>query len=712
MKYLKNSLSVFFLLLLCSNTVGAQEKLTIDQAIIGREMYPDNVSLVWRGNDLIEMKSGQWLWHKQKSESPELIMDLDKLNSLLKQAGFEGLDRLPKPDFTDKGLIRIQSRTSVILLDANHPEASQKIDLPENGHDMSFSTGYQYIAFTKGNNIFLSDINGKVIQITHSTQPGIVNGQAVSRSEFGISGGLFWSNSGRYLAFYKKDESKVSEYPLVHINTRVASTERIRYPMAGMDSEKVWVGIYDTQTGETVYIDDNSFGADQYLTNLTWDPADKYIYLAVLNRGQDHMKLKSYLAASGQYEKTLFEEQSDTYVEPLRGMFFLPDHPDQFVWFSERDGFDHLYLYASDGELIKQLTKGEFVVTEILGWGKNDRDLYYMSTEESPLERHAYKLNMRNGKKLNLTLESGTHLIKFNKDRSEFIDKFSNLEDSNIVLIKDSKGKDSWKFFESENPLKDYSLGKYVPFSTKAGDEETILHGFYILPPDFDPEKKYPLIVYVYGGPHAQLVHNKWLGGARGWQYFMAQEGFIAMTIDNRGSDGRGRDFEHVIHRHLGNAELEDQLIAVDFMKSLGFVDENRIGVHGWSYGGFMTTSLMLKYPDVFKAGVAGGPVIDWKYYEVMYGERYMDTPQENPEGYAESNLVNYVKNLKGRLMLIHGTVDPTVVWQNSLSFIDACVENQILIDYMVYPEHPHNVRGKDRVHLMKTVTRYFLDNL
>jgi len=712
MKNLTNFLLVFMFLMLGSNLIQAQDKLTINQAILGQGLYPDHVTLVWRGNDLIEMKSGQWLWYKNSTKAPVVIMDLEKLNKLMNQAGFVELEHLPKPDYTKSGQIRIQSGYSVFLLDSDKPTASKQINFPENGQNMSFSEGYKQIAFTRGNNIFLSDVNGEITQVTNDTQDGIVNGQAISRSEFGISGGLFWSNSGRYLAFYKKDESKVSKYPLVHFNTRVAGPEMIRYPMAGMNSEKVSVGIYDTQTEAIIFIEDHSFGIDQYLTNLTWGPADKYIYLAALNRGQDHMKLNKYLVQNGLLETTLFEEQADTYVEPLRGLYFLPDNPDQFIWFSERDGYDHMYLYRTDGELIKQLTKGDFVITDLIGWGQKGRDLYFMSTEVSPIERHAYKLDMRTGKKQHLTPEQGTHSVRFNKDRSAFIDRYSNLDTPEVVLIKDIRGKESWKFYEAGNPLEGYSLGKYVSFTTLAGDGNTELNGFYILPPDFDPDKKYPLIVYVYGGPHAQLVNNRWLGGARGWQYYMAQEGFVAMTIDNRGSDARGRDFEHVIHRNLGDAEVEDQIIGLEFMKSLGFIDENRIGVHGWSYGGFMTTSLMLKHPDIFQVGVAGGPVIDWKFYEIMYGERYMDTPEENPEGYASSNLVNYVENLKGRLMLVHGTIDPTVVGQNSISFVEACIQNQVLVDYMVYPEHPHNVRGIDRVHLMRTVTRYFLDNL
>jgi dipeptidyl-peptidase-4 len=246
----------------------------------------------------------------------------------------------------------------------------------------------------------------------------------------------------------------------------------------------------------------------------------------------------------------------------------------------------------------------------------------------------------------------------------------------------------------------------------KAADGVTDLYYRLIKPNNFDPKKKYPAIIYVYGGPHAQLVNNRWLGGARMWQYYMAQKGYVMLTVDNRGSANRGLKFENVIHRQLGVNESADQMKGVELLKNLGYVDSERIGVHGWSFGGFLTTSLMLKKTDVFKVGVAGGPVIDWKYYEVMYGERYMDTPLENPKGYRESNLKNYVPNLKGKLLIIHGASDNTVVWQNSLSFVHECVKQDVLLDYFVYPRHEHNVRGIDRVHLMRKITQYFDDFL
>ena len=272
-------------------------------------------------------------------------------------------------------------------------------------------------------------------------------------------------------------------------------------------------------------------------------------------------------------------------------------------------------------------------------------------------------------------------------------------------------GKVTQTLLKAENPYKDYKVGELTLFQLKAEDG-TPLNARLIKPVDFDPKKKYPAIVYLYGGSHAQLVSDSWRGGADRWMEMMAQKGYVVFTMDNRGSAHRGIKFEQATHRQLGTAELSDQLKGVDYLKSQPWVDAARMGIYGWSFGGFMTTSMMLKQPDIFKAAVAGGPVMDWRLYEVMYAERYMDTPEENPEGFESANLLSKVKNLKGRLLLIHGTVDDVVVWQHSLSFLKKAVDEGVLVDYFVYPGHPHNVRGKDRVHLMRKITQYFEDHL
>jgi dipeptidyl-peptidase-4 len=285
------------------------------------------------------------------------------------------------------------------------------------------------------------------------------------------------------------------------------------------------------------------------------------------------------------------------------------------------------------------------------------------------------------------------------------------LETPNRITLLDAQGKAMKTLLDAPNPLQDYKLGQIKLFSLK-NKEGIELNARMILPPDFDAHKKYPVIVYVYGGPHGQMITNSFLRGWPLWYQYMAERGYIIFTLDNRGTNNRGLAFEQAIYQHLGTKEVEDQMVGVNYLKKQSFVDSTRIGVHGWSYGGFMTISLMTRRPGVFKVAVAGGPVIDWRYYEVMYGERYMDTPQKNPEGYEEASLLNYVKNLQGKLLIIHGTVDPVVVWQNSLLYLRKAIDLQKQVDYFVYPGDEHNMHGKDRVHLYQKITDYFMENL
>jgi dipeptidyl-peptidase-4 len=307
--------------------------------------------------------------------------------------------------------------------------------------------------------------------------------------------------------------------------------------------------------------------------------------------------------------------------------------------------------------------------------------------------------------------KSGTHNIIHSEDYKYFIDVVSDTTTPRKYQVLDSKGKIRQILLESGNPLSEYDLGKYEIFELSANDG-TPLYARKILPPGFDPSKKYPVIVYVYGGPHAQLITNSWMGGARLFLYYLAQQGYIIFTVDNRGSANRGLEFEQAVFRNMGTLEVEDQMTGVEYLRSLPYVDADRIGVHGWSYGGFMTISLMLKQPEDFKVGVCGGPVTDWKYYEVMYGERYMDTPETNPDGYESSSLLDKAGNLQGKLLIIHGTDDPVVVWQHSLDLIDAFIKEGIQVDYFVYPGHGHGVGGKDRVHLNTKMSEYFINNL
>lgn len=564
----------------------------------------------------------------------------------------------------------------------------------------------------RDNNLFLLLPDGSSKQLTTDGTPTLVYGQSVHQNEFGINGGLFWSPDGSRLAFYRMDQSMVTPYPLVHINTRKATEEKLYYPMAGMPSHHVTLGIYDVASGKTTYIKTGE-PKEKYLTNISWAPDSKTVYIAEVNREQNHMDLKAYDPATGDYIKTLFSEHNDKYIEPQWPMRFIPGRDKEFVWQTRRDGYTHLYRYNVDGKLLGQITRGEWEITDFLGFADGGKTIVYSSTQLSPIDRVIASVSIDGRKTRILTPQAGWHVGQLSSDGKYLLDTYESLKTpTENRLLSVATGKPIATLYQSKDPEAGF-INPEITFGTiKAADGVTDLHYRLLKPTNFDPAKKYPTIVYVYNGPHAQLVQNRFHAGCLGWDLYMATKGFVIFTVDGRGSAHRGAAFEQVIHRHLGKNEMADQMKGVDFLKSLPYVDADRIGVAGWSYGGFMTTNLMLTYPDVFKVGSAGGAVTDWARYEIMYGERYMDSPQDNPEGYKETNLSLRAGNLKGRLLLIHGTIDPTVVWQHTQLFVDACVKAGTYPDYMIYPEHKHNVLGVDRVHLNYTMARYFMDHL
>ena len=567
-----------------------------------------------------------------------------------------------------------------------------------------------YVAFTEKNNLFVFDGKEKLI-VTNDADENIVNGQIVYRDEFGIKKGTYWSPTGNLLAFYRMDQTMVTDYPIIDWTTRPASNHMIKYPMAGDKSHEVTVGVYNVNTGKTVFLKTGE-PKDQYLTNIAWSVDEQHIYLAVLNREQNQLKLNSYNVASGLFEKTLIEEKDEKYIQPMNPLVFVPKHPDQFIWQSERDGFNHLYLYNTSGKLIKQLTKGNWAVTKLEGFDSKGEKIIYTATAESPITRNAYRVDLKKGISTRITFGEGTHTIQLNMNGNYLIDDFQSTVVPRETAVYSSKGKKINVLKLSENPLKDFQLGALSIFKLKSAAGDDLYCRLY-KPVGFDSTKKYPTIVYVYGGPGAQMINNTWNGGANDlWFQYMAERGFVVFTLDNRGSENRGQAFEQAVFQHLGKVEMEDQLVGVNYLKSLTYVDVNRMGLMGWSYGGFMTTTILTQHPNIFKAAVAGGPVIDWTYYEVMYTERYMDTPETNSEGYKEANLLNHVDNLQGKLLLIHGSSDPVVVWQHSMQFLKACIDKGKQVDYFVYPQHEHNVIGKDRVHLFQKITDYFLQNL
>ncbi|WP_415940724.1 DPP IV N-terminal domain-containing protein [Phocaeicola coprocola] len=594
-----------------------------------------------------------------------------------------------------------------------------------------------YMAYTIGNDLYVahegdfsSMVNPKVTG-NQQQEKDVVYGQAVHRNEFGIMKGTFWSPKGTYLAFYRMDQSMVTDYPQVNTTARIAELVPDKYPMAGMTSHKVTVGIYNVKDGKTIYLQAGD-PTDRYFTNISWGPDEKSVFVIELNRDQNHAQLVQYDAVSGQKIGVLYEEKHTRYVEPQHPLIFLPWDDSQFIYRTQRDGFNHLYLMDTKTKLKGEwktgkdsedqyceylktipLTEGNWLVQDVLGFNAARKEIIIASTEISPLQTNIFSLNVKNGKRTLIGMEDGTHQAKLSASGTYLIDYFTSNNVPREISILPTTGKKGTTLFTATDPLKEnYNLPEITVGTIKAADGETDLYYRLIKPVNFDPNKKYPAIIYVYGGSHAQMIHNTRFYDARGWDLYMAQQGYVMLTVDNRGSDNRGIKFENCTFRHLGTEEMKDQVQGAKFLQSLPYVDADKIGVHGWSFGGFMTTNLMLTYPDIFKVGVAGGPVIDWQFYEVMYGERYMDTPQANPEGYKESNLRLKAGNLKGRLEVIIGGMDPTCVPQHSISFLRACIDAGTHPDFFIYPEDGHNMMGRDRVHLHEHITRYFLDHL
>ena len=714
-KALRLLAKILFLTMIPISASAQTRQFTLEDLNYGgnnyRNMVPKNKFTTWWGDELIHLDVEECLIVDKKSGREKTLLTLEnakawsglKVRSLL-YAQFP---------YADRTLVLLSDGKERALVDWKTGKTTWKGSV--SGSDTEeWNKASKASAFVKDNQLFVCDGSGNTRQLTTDGSRNIVYGQSVHRNEFGIEGGLFWSPDGNRLAFYRMDQSMVTDYPLVDIDTRVAEQAPEKYPMAGMASHKVTVGVYDLATGNTVYLKAGD-PTDRYFTNISWSPDSKTIYMFELNRDQNDCRLVSYDASNGEKKAELYREQDDKYVEPQHPIAFLPWDCTKFVMQSQKDGYNHLYLLDANGKEMRQITKGKWVVMDMLGFNTKEKTIVYSSNQISPIQRNTFAITVDGAKTKQLDNGKGYHYASLSGKSGYVLDRYSEPDVPRAIDIAPTTIKAKNKplaYFRADNPWKDYAVPEYSCGSIKAADGTTDLFYRMVKPVNFDETKKYPTIIYVYGGPHAHNVDATWHYGSRGWETYMAQKGYLLFILDNRGSENRGKDFEQATFRHLGQEEMKDQMKGVEYLKSLPYVDEARIGVHGWSFGGFMTTSLMTNYPDVFKVGVAGGPVIDWKWYEVMYGERYMDTPESNPEGYAQTSLISKAKNLKGKLQIIIGLNDPVVVPQHALSFIKECILQGTQPDFFVYPGEPHNMRGHQSTHLHERISQYFDDYL
>ena len=706
---------VAFTSIMATTPISAQElkQFTLEDLNFGGENYrkfiPERLYTTWWGDQLMYQDVEESGLIDMKTGKKRALFTLDDINGKTDGEKVRTLQRVSFP-YPDKTLALVQSKTTRMLFDWSKCEVVWK-QTCEGETETHWNKTSRTSAYVKDNQLWITNAEGKTKQLTTDGSREIVYGQAVHRNEFGIEEGIFWAPDGNRFAFYRMDQSMVTDYPQVNTFERVATYEPDKYPMLGMTSHKVTVGIYDCTNGNIQYLKAGD-PTNRYFTNIAWSPDSKTVYMFELNRLQNDCQLVSYDATSGNKLKELYREKSDKYVEPMHPIVFLPWDSKQFVMQSQKDGYNHLYIYNIGTGAIRQLTKGNFVVEDFCGFNTKNKSVIIATNEANPIQRNIYTVDVKSGKRKALDNGRGCHNASLSKSGQWIVDMYSEPDvPRNYDLVATANAK-SLRLLTSKDPWEGYQQPIFESGSIKAADGTTDLYWRMVKPADFDASKKYPTVVYVYGGPHAHNVEASWHWYSRSWETYMAQKGYIVFILDNRGSENRGLEFEQATWHKLGKVEMLDQMKGVDYLKSLPYVDANRLGVHGWSYGGYMTISLMTNYPDVFKVGVAGGPVIDWRWYEVMYGERYMGTPDTNKEGIEACSLIPMAKNLKGKLQIIIGMNDPTVVPQHALSFIDACTEAGTQPDFFVYPGEGHNMMGHKSVHLHERITQYFEDYL
>ena len=729
-----------------------------------RNMVAKNRWCTWWGDQLVRQDvDACYLVNKNNGKETKLfgINDINQWIAPTKDIKIRALYNAEFP-FAGKSIVMVSNGNKTYTIDFKKHRLISEIDFQEDESLLEANMQKNAFAYLKGSNLYVrafqaansqtmtKEKKSHDFQLTTDGSREIVYGQSVHRDEFGITKGTFWSPNGERLAFYRMDQSMVTDYPQVDIpeigfdhpetQSCIATPAPDKYPMTGETSHQVTVGVFDCLTGKTIYLKAGD-PTDRYFTNIAWSPDSKTIYMFELNRDQNDCRLTAYDAETGEKTGELYRETDEKYVEPLHPIMFLPWNGNSFIMQSRKDGYNHLYLCEVKNEerktknsnaksssekqensslstlhsslSIQQLTSGKWEVMEVIGFNTKHKSIIIASNECSPIQRNIFVVDTKTGKRAMMDdCGKGWHNATLSENGQYIYDNYSTpTVPRKIAIVNIENGKRT-PFFTAENPWKGYNVPEYSCGSIKAADGETDLFWRMVKPTNFDPQKKYPTIIYVYGGPHAHNVDARWNYSSRGWETYMAEKGYLLFILDNRGSENRGKVFEQATFRQLGQIEMQDQMKGVEYLKTLPYVDADRMGVHGWSFGGFMTISLMTHYPEVFKVGVAGGPVIDWHWYEVMYGERYMDTPQTNPEGYRKTSLLYQAKNLKGKLQIIQGLNDVTVVPQHCLTFLKACIAAGTQPDFFVYPGEPHNMRGHQSTHLHERISQYFFDYL
>jgi dipeptidyl-peptidase-4 len=585
-----------------------------------------------------------------------------------------------------------------------------------------FSPAGDKVAFVRDNNLFVTDVvqRDEVQVTTDGKDNEIINGATdwVYEEEFGFDKGFYWSPKGNRIAYYRFDERNVKQFQMAMYGELYPEPYTFKYPKAGEENSLVNVYIYDIKTGDSRPVDIKA-NKEQYIPRIQWSPDNDKLCIMRMNRHQNHLEfLMTDLSMAEQpfelASKVIFEEKNDTYIEINDNLIFMADGK-SFLWNSERDGYNHIYRFDMSGNVQKQLTKGEWDVIEFIGYDEAEGNVIFTSSKESPLEKHVYATSVKRGKTTKLSTRKGTNDGDFSATYQYYINYHSDANTPYYITLNSAKGKelrvlkDNAKLKET---LKKYNLSKkeFFTFTNSTGVE---LNCSMIKPRDFDPSKKYPVFVNIYGGPGNNTVSDSWGGTGMLWQEMLAQEGYIIVSCDPRGTMYRGKEFKHSTYMQLGKLETEDFIDFAKHLQSMTYVDGERIGIQGWSYGGYMTSLCMTKGAKYFKMGIAVAPVTNWRYYDSIYTERFMRTPQENAAGYDDNSPINFVDLLQGKYLLVHGSADDNVHYQNTMEMVSAMVKANKQFDLFIYPNKNHGIYGGNtRLHLFTMMHNYVKDNL
>ena len=650
-----------------------------------------------------------------------VLLSTEKLESVLPADAEEksqatGLGRHPPAEYQwapGGGALLFQGPTSLAWFDLKTQGSRTLVSGKDRIADPKISPDGRYVSFVRNHNLWLVGVaDGKERAFTEGGTEEVRKGELdwVYPEELEITTAYWWAPDSAAIAYLEMNEGKVAKYPLVNFESPLGEAEEERYPPAGGGNPMVRVFVAPVAGGEAHAMDTGA-NSDVYIARVYWLTDSKHVAIQRLNRTQTVLDLLLCEASTGQ-ARTVLTEQDQYWINVSNDLRFLKDGK-RFLWSSERTGYRHLYLYDLEGKQLAQITKGEWEVSGVDAVDEAKGVVYFTGTAKSPLERHLYRVSLDGSAISRITIHNGTHGVNMAPDASAFVDTYSD----SITPPRQDVARADGSLLRVINENKDPELAEYrlsaPQFLTVKVHDGVMLNAVMIKPPDFDSAKKYPVLVFTYGGPHAQVVLNAWGGNTFLWHQLMAQKGYIIFSLDNRGSAGRGHVFEEPIHFALGTQELSDQLEGVAYLKTLAYVDPERIGIWGWSYGGHMTLHAAFKAGDVFKAAFAGGPVTDWRFYDSIYTERYLGLPQTNEQGYRVSSPINEAEGLKGKLLIAHGTGDDNVHFANTLSLIDRLIELQKYVEVMPFPGRGHGVNDPAaRKVLMNRVTQFFLDNL